>query len=565
MPADVFTLHALSGELHDALAGGRIDRISQPEKDEICLAIRAGGKNHLLVISANPNAPRIHLANGKKENPYAAPAFLMYLRKHLVGAIIQRIDIAGTDRIILIECCGRNELQDTVPLRLYIELMGRYSNIIVVDGEGFIGDCLRHIPPDEHQLRAVLPHLAYQLPPMAKASPTGEAVLGILAAYQGGNLVNHIITNVAGFATSTARELVYRAGMAEDIETLTPEESSRLAQQISNLYHAREQGYYQPCYTVKEGIPDDFFLFPYLHTGASFSPCASLTEAIRQTMEAKDKAQRLKNSGKQIASALKSSIKKHERGLSMAHQKLIECEGMEELRKKGELLTNNIYLLSRGMTEAKVYDYYADAEITIPLDIRLSPADNAQAYYKRYAKQKRTIAISEKQIQEHTQALDYLASIQAAFNLAEETAELVPLSEELQQAGYMRAPAKSSKVRKSAPLPMDTHIVDGFRVVRGKNNLQNEELTLRLSRDADMWFHVNSAHGCHVVVFTEGKQVPDSVMLYACRLAARYSDVCAEKVLVDYCPIRNVKRHPSHARGMVTYQATGSLLVNPKE
>ncbi|MBO4535539.1 MAG: NFACT family protein, partial [Clostridia bacterium] len=237
MPNDVITLHALAQELDATLAGGRIDRISQPEKDEVCLAVRAGGQNHLLVISANPNAPRIHLSHTKKDNPYAAPAFLMHLRKHLLGGTIKSIGILGGDRVVGIQVLGRTEMHDDVTMTLVVELMGRYSNLIVVDEEGYITDAMRHLPPDDGQLRAILPHLKYELPPMSKLAPTDPKVLGYIRAFEGGNLTRYLLTGIGGFATSTMEEVLHRSCVeSERTSPLDEAEAMRVKDEIARVF-----------------------------------------------------------------------------------------------------------------------------------------------------------------------------------------------------------------------------------------------------------------------------------------------------------------------------------------
>lgn len=567
MPQDVITLHALVQELSALLVGGRIDRITQPEKDEVCLYVRAKGANRCLVISVNPNAPRMHLTTTKKDNPYAAPAFLMHLRRHVAGGMIQSIEVQNCDRIVRMTVVGRNEMHDAVSTSLYIELMGRYSNIIAVDAEGKISDALRHIPPAENQLRAILPHLMYELPPRNKLEPWDkQAVCDYLMQYTGGDLTKYLFAGVAGMVNITARELVARAGLTGQNAFLSLPMAEKLACTVAEAYHVYDDEAFAPCYAVDdEGNYVDYYIYPYRTAPYSMHATDTLNEAANRISEAKDKALRLKAGGKHIATVLDNAIKKHEKLLAVARQKLIDCRDNERLRIWGELLTANIYRLQKGSASATVYNYYEDCEVTIPLDVTLSPADNAQAYYKRYAKQKRTVAVATKQETEYLAILDYLHSVRAAFEMAEDAKDLVEIEQELIQNGYIATPKGGKKVRNPQPTLPCRYAIEGYTVWRGKNNLQNESLTFHTAKETDMWLHVKAEHGSHVIIIADGKPIPRTVLLAAAEIAAYYSNLHAGgKVQVDYTPRKYVKHHPARKSGMVLYTNYQTLTVEPK-
>ena len=566
MPNDVITLNALANELNATLSGGRIDRISQPEKDEVCFVVRAGGQNHLLVISANPNAPRIHLSHTKKDNPYAAPAFLMHLRKHLLGGTIKSIEILGGDRVVGIHVLGRNEMLDDVAMTLTVELMGRYSNIIVVDEEGYITDAMRHLPPDEGQLRAILPHLKYELPPMTKLSPADPGVYEYVKGFDGGNLTRYLLTGIGGFATNTMEEVLHRIGLeSERTEPLSDLEAECVKDGIARVFEVYGSDQYAPCYRLKDGLPDDYYVFPYTHTGLDYVPCDSLLAAVEYCQETKDRLARLNHASRALQSALKAAVKKHERGLAFARQRLLDCKDYEKLQLYGELLTANIYRLSKGQKEAVVLNYYTDQEVKIPLDVMLTPQANAQAYYKKYAKQKRTIAISTKQVEEHTAALEYLASIETSLALAEDPKELNDVELELKQNGYLKeTKSKGAKQRKPQATPPLSYEIEGIKVYVGKNNLQNDEVTFRVAKEDWTWLHVAKAHGAHVAVASPTPS--DKVLGQAASLAAYYSDCrSSDKVAVDYTLRKYVHRHPSRQTGQVVYTDYKTIFVTPKE
>ena len=566
MPQDVVTLTAIVHELRDALLGGRIDRITQPEKDEVFLHIRAKGRNHTLAISVNPNAPRMHLTSIKKDNPYAAPAFLMHLRKHFVGGCITDLAVVNCDRIVAMSILGRNELYDAVSMQLYIELMGRYSNIIAVDSQGDITDALRHIPPDENQLRAILPHLAYTLPPMTKIKPDDiEGMRDYLAQYNGGDLAKYVFGGIAGMVNISVRELVERAGVQSG-GSITSDQIEAIVRQIVLAFDIYGTQQYAPCYSVQDGVAHDYYIYPYRTVSATITQTDTINLAAETCAVAKDRVLRLHENGKQIATAIRNAQKKIEKALAIAQQKLLECADYEQNRLYGELLTCNLYQLQKGQTSASVFDYYSGQQVCIPMDANKTPAENAQAYYRKYAKQKRTVAVATQQVQEYTQNLQYLQSIQCAFELCEDSKDLQQIREELQQAGYMRLAPTKGKVRKPLPLPPLRYIVEGAEVQCGKNNIQNEQLTFHYARENDIWLHVKAAHGSHVIVRAQGA-VPTVRQLHiAAEIAAAYSDRCqGDKIEVDYTQRRYVKHHPCKKAGMVIYTDYKTLVVTPNK
>ena len=567
MPQDVITLHALAQELADLLVGGRIDRITQPEKDEVCFYVRAKGSTHCLVVSANPNAPRMHITTTKKDNPYAAPAFLMHLRRHAQGGMIQGIEIVNYDRIVKMSILGRNEMHDTVSICLYIELMGRYSNIIAVDAEGKITDALRHIPPAENQLRAILPHLSYTLPPQTKIVPTDAAAIrDYLARYSAGDLTKYLFAGVAGMVNISAREMVNRAALTGKTAPLTEEEAARLASLVNNAYSVYGTEDYCPCYARDEmGEYIDYYIFPYPTTGYVMTRTATLNEAANLCHDQKDKALRLKAGGKHLGTTIDNALKKYEKLLSIAKQKILDCEQYESLRIAGELITANIYRLHKGDAVAVVWDYYQDREVSVPLDVMLSPSENAQAYYKRYAKQKRTIEVAEKQVTEYTAIIEYLLSVKTAFTLAEDAKDLAEIEQELVQNGFLQVPRGTKKVRTPPPEEPCRYLVEGYTILRGKNNLQNEKLTFHTAKESDLWLHIKASAGAHVILLTEGKTPTDRVIEVAAEIAAYYSDRQADgKADVDYAYRKYVKHHPARKSGLVIYTGYCTITVTPK-
>ncbi|NCA67679.1 MAG: DUF814 domain-containing protein, partial [Clostridia bacterium] len=566
MPNDVFTLNALTHELCKTLMGGRIDKVTQPEKDEIMLTIRAGQTNHLLVISVNSNNPRLHLTTRKKDNPYTAPPFAMHLRRHIVNSKIEGVYLVADDRIACFELKGKTELFYETKFYLYVELIGRYSNIILTDAENVISDSLKHITPEDN-LRCVLPRMKYELPQQAKISPfDSESIIKSLSLMSGTALYDYIFKNISGFASSTLLEIIYRAGLDPMLTTLFEEEVNIITCEITKMLSIFNSSDYAPCISLNSaGKYEDYYILPYLHTQKSFLPMESLNEAIDLLTSEKDKELRLKNSGKSIAAALKAAIVKAQRYLKHARLKLEECANTESFRISGELINANIHNIKKGAEKISLFNYYENKDTVIQLNPQLNAQENAQHYYKKYSKLKRTFTVATTQVEENTQLLNYLMSVQQSFLMAEESKDLAEIEEELVKNGIMQKEVKkTAKVKAMPPAVLTKFVIEGFTVYRGKNNIQNDKLTFKTATESDIWLHVKAFHGSHTVIISCGKKVPDSVIVAAAEIAAYYSEQRNNtKVMVDYTERRNVRRHPSQKCGMVTYTNFNSVTVNP--
>lgn len=558
----MYTLNALARELFDSLVGGRIEKINQPEKDEVTFYVHAGGKNKILVVSVNPNSPRIHITTEKKDNPYIAPPFLMHLRKRFIGAKIESVACVGYDRVIEFKLKGRNEMSDETKNLIYVELMGRYSNVIVCEDDGIISEALRHITP-ENSLRCIMPKVKYELPPNEKRPPDKDAE-SVLKGFTGGDVAKFLTSNFAGFSFATASEAVYRAGLNEVENSLDESQISRLADVLRKFYTVNDTDIYAPSVRFEKGSATDFYFAPYFSSGYEFTRVESLNEAVRLCSVEKDRVARLQNEGKALNAAVKNALKKCERNLGAARQKLIDCESMDETRIAGELVINNIYLLKKGDSELTTVNYYDGKEITIPLDPLLTPQQNAQNFFKKYKKMERTVAICEKQALELTSTIDYLNSIKTALDLAENTEELVEIKEELIAAGLIKEKQQKGKVRKPKQLPPKEYVYNGFTVLRGRNNIENERVTFHLGADNDLWLHVKDSHGSHLIIKSEGKKIPDDVIKFASEIAAFYSEKSQSgNTVVDYALRKFVKKRPGGAKGAVIYTDYKSAVVTP--
>lgn len=563
MPNDMYTLKALTDELSFALTGGRIEKINQPEKDEFTFYVHKN-KSQILVVSVNPNCPRIHLTNEKKDNPYVAPSFLMLLRKKLAGARIEKISLVGFDRIIKIDFKGKNEMSDEVSNTLYIELMGRYSNVILCSDQGVIIEALRHIYP-ENSFRCILPKIKYELPQNNKLAPTDSLkIVEVLQKNDLNDISKRIALSVSGFAYSTIREMLCRIGIDYESKDIDEKNAKLIADAISELYSISTTPKYQPCYTFSDNS-EDFFVFPYNHQPAEYKTVQSLNDAVRICCTERDRRIRLQQESKTVSTAIKNAIKKAEKSLGIARQKMIDSSDFEKLRVYGEIITNNLYLLKKGVEEAELYNYYDDSLIKIKLDPLLTPEKNAQAYFKRYSKSKRTVSVVGEQIKDLEKKLEYLYSLKSMLEICTQPQEIEGIVLEAYSSGILENKASSkTKTKKTTALPPKEYFIDGFIVYRGRNNIDNEQITFRMSSEKDIWLHVKDLHGSHVLIKNNGKDVPDKVIQTASEIAGFYSEGKQNyKIAVDYCEKKYVKKSPSGVKGAVIYTNYKTAYISP--
>ena len=562
MPSDALHYSFIADELNDKLRDVRIEKISMPEKDEIVLGIRSRGMNFSLLISASPMASRCHLTNHKKENPTVAPSFLMHLRKHIGGAKIISVDSPDFERIIRIKLLTRNEMSDEESKLLIAEIMGKYSNIILVGSNGIISDSIRHVGIDTSSKRQVLPGLKYEpAPAQNKLNPTATTEsANALAAFPGGDLGAYIIAKFKGLAPSSAQEAVYRALQTTDCPRLTDEQCKKVAKELSALF---DKNTVRPCVCER-----DFYIRPYALFGTQLKFCDSLNVAMDEYFYSRDKAARFAEKSKHLQSLLKNAIARTQKKLSGFIQKQESCKGLETDKLYGELILSNIYRIKTGLKSITVENWYDDnAPVTIELDPQKSPQANAQAYFKRYSKKKKTLEQLAPLIEKTQDELDYYDTVSLSFSLCSENAEIDELSDELERAGLIkRKQSKNKSVKKtlntSSPLSV---VIEGFTVRIGKNNIQNDALT-KSAKNTDIWLHTKNIHGSHVIISTNGSTAPETVILGAARLAARYSKAAqSQNVPVDYTLAKYVSKPSGSPPGKVIYTHQSTIYVDPAE
>lgn len=564
MPNDFITLNCLAQELNDILKSGKIDKIHMPEKDEITLNIRLQGQTKTLAVSCNANNPRIHLTQQKKENPLNAPNFCMNLRKHLLGGIIQSIQMLGTDRIIQLQIISHNEMRDQTQFFLVAEMMGRYSNIMLVNSNNTITATLKQASFDAVTKRCLLPSVKYELPEQSKILPTDkQAIISALKNFNGSNILNYLTSQIAGLSGQTAKEILHRANISDTTNVLDDIQCNEIYAQIEYMLNVYNSTEYRPCVKMEKQTATDFFVCEY-STISNLVATENLNQSISLCVSNKDIEQRQGEHTKHLQKALNSYISRTKKKLAKANEKLTETQSMDTFKLYGDLIISNLYLLNKGQCSIQIPNYFESDNplVTIKLNEQLTPQQNAQSYYKRYAKLKRTKEIVSKQLIEIRDLLQYLDSLQTPLKICNSQIEIAELEKEMQENGIIKKP-KNSKTKSKAAQPI-TYLIDDFVVCVGKNNIQNEKLTFKLAGGSDMWFHAKNYHGSHTIIFAEGRDIPENVIQIACEIAAYYSQGNqSTKVEIDYTRRRNLKRHPCGKLGMVTYSDYKTAFVQP--
>ena len=563
MPLDALCLTAVAEELRRAVVGGKIDKIYQPTRDEIVLFLRGQGENLKLLLSANPGHPRAHLTTLNRENPDKPPMFCMLLRKYLLGGRILELNQPPLERILDFKLETIDELGDRVERRLVLEAMGRSANLILLDGEGRILDCIRRIDGDLSKgQRQVLPGLFYRPPaPPAKQNPflLDEAELAAALDNPMGKEPEKLLMDAfTGLSPLIARELVFRAGGEEG-----------LVRELDKLQKTVNEKDFAPYLLVREGKAADFSFLPILQYGPE-------TESIRQESfsalldrfyERREAAERVKQRGQDLVKAVTNARDRTARKLANQEKELAATLNREGLRQQGDIITSNLHRMEKGMSVLRAANFYDPEyqEIEIKLDPLLTPQQNAAKYYKDYNKAKKAEEMLTIQIEKGEKELEYLNSVLENIHLAEGERDLGEIRQELTETGYLRRPKTAAKrEKKVAGKPMEFRSTAGLRISVGKNNSQNDQLTTKLAYKSDIWLHTQKIHGSHVILWLEGGEADAQSLTEAAILAATFSQAGdSTRVPVDYTPVKYVKKPAGARPGMVVYTTYQTAVVDP--
>ncbi len=580
MPLDAICLRAVLSELNGRIAGGRIEKVYQPDREEIVLQIRGGQGACRLLLSASASAPRIHLIEQNRENPATPPMFCMLLRKHIQGAKIVCLTQPSLERMAVLELDTTDEMGVPVKRYLVAELMGKYSNLILKDDAGRIVDAIRRVDGDISGKRQILPGLFYRMPPeqTEKVDPFTVSETGLRAAFvhmEGDIGVDRwILSSFRGLSPLLCREIAFRAlgETTKTVDELDIAQKEALYQAFAQFLSEVHEGAGKPYLLTKtEGHKAfDFTCVPIAQYGAGMQVDAlsDFSTLLAGFYEKKGQAERMHRKSSDMLRTVTAARDRLVRKLAVQRQELAKTHEREKYKRRGELISSNFYQLEKGMRTATVIDYYDPEcpEVEISLDVRLTPQQNAQKYFKLYQKAKTAEHMLTEQIEQGGKELDYLESVLAALDEAENEADLAQLREELMQTGILSNKQRSKQKKPARSVPYEYRTSDGFSVWAGKNNLQNDLLSMKTAFKSDWWFHTQKIHGSHVILVTDGRTPTDQAMTEAAMIAAYHSKGrTSSMVPVDYTEVRNLKKPSGAKPGFVIYHVYQTAFVTPDE
>ncbi|MCI8650235.1 MAG: fibronectin/fibrinogen-binding protein [Anaerotruncus sp.] len=573
MPLDGVFLSQIKNELEPVLLGGRVDKIHQPAKETVVIAMRAKAGNHKLLLSASASNPRLHLTTQPQDNPKAPPMFCMLMRKHLSGAKLVALRQIGLDRILHFDFETTNELGDRVVLTLAVEIMGRHSNIILVDQNNRIIDAVKRINDEMSRVRPILPGMSYTLvPAQDRLNIFTAAPAQVLERVHNSEqeLSRALLGALEGMSPLVCREIAHHVTRGTEITSslLDEEQQTRLRFYLAQLSDRLNAGQTTPTMLVDaSGKPKDFTYLDinqYGHTLVSRS-FQTYSELLDSFYSERDRIDRMRQRGADLLKLLVNLSDRVARKLATQREELKASTEREMWKVYGDLINSNLYILERGMPSAELDNYYEAGcpKVKIPLDVMLTPAQNAQRYYAKYRKADTAERKLRELIAQGEAELQYFDTVFDELARASLESELNAIRTELAEQGYVRKTIKRGmKEEKLQPLRYRSD--DGFTILCGRNNTQNDRLTLRESRNSDIWFHTQKIPGSHVIIQTEGKLVPNRTLEQAAIIAAYHSNAReSAKVAVDYTQIRNVRKHPANKPGLVLYEPFQTAIVDP--
>ncbi len=578
MALDGAFLYAIAAEIREKALGSRVDRIYQPSREEIVFLLRGKGWSGKLMLSSAADSPRIHFTTAETENPKSPPMFCMLLRKHLSGAKLTAVRQLGLDRVLYLDFDTRNELGDAVTITAAIEIMGRHSNIIIIGPGGRVLDSIKRVDIEMSSVRPVYPGSLYTPPPAQEKLDllgTGrEEWEAALSAQPDRDLAKALMKAFMGFSSTLCREVVLSALKTADADkaALTPDQWDRLFFELKKLKETLLENNLR-CTVLYEqgGRPREFSFIELRQYGAlllskPFDGPSALLEAFYSE---RVRLARMKQRSNDLLRMLINASERLTRKLAMQREELSQSADREALKEKGDLLSAYVYQLQKGMQSVELEDFYHDGQkITIELDPALTPVQNIQHYYKEYRKAATAEQMLTGLIEKGEQELVYLDSVFDAVSRTAGESELLEIRQELAEQGYLKHYKNKNKLLKAQP-PLQYRSSDGYLIWCGRNNRQNDRLTLREARPEDIWFHTQGFAGSHVILVTGGKtldELPDRTVEEAAMVAAYNSKArSAALVPVDYTPIKNVRKPGGAKPGMVIFDHYFTLYTTPDE
>ena len=569
MPLDAICLQGVVGELAPQLTGSRIEKIQQPARDQLVLLLRGSRR---LLLNAGANQPRLHLTAQLRDNPSQPPMFCMLLRKHLSGGIIESIRQEPLERVVTLTVLAADELGERSRFTLIWEGMPRRANLILCDRDGRIIDCLRRIDLESEQDRQVLPGLFYRLPARQnKRSPltvTEEEFAALLShTAPDAPLDGWLLDTFTALPPLVARELTARACGSTDAPA---SQGAALWTVFAQWRNAVNDSHFTPTLIKRNGALADFTYGPILQYGpaAETEIYDTFSHLLDDFYEKREQAERVRQKGQDLLKTATTARDRVRRKLAAQEKELAACLDRDHLRICGELITANLYRMERGQSRLTAQNYYDEncADMDIPLDVRLSPQENAARYFKQYAKAKTAEKYLTAQLQKGREELQYLESVLQELSQAEAEQDFNDIRTELTDGGYIRQRGKKQSGFQRASRPREFRTSAGLRVLVGRSNRQNDRLTTKDADKRDLWLHTQKIHGSHVILCTGGAEPDEQSLLEAASLAAYFSQAQGSaKVPVDYTPVKFVKKPAGARPGMVVYTTYQTLLADPDE
>jgi predicted ribosome quality control (RQC) complex YloA/Tae2 family protein len=573
MALDGIVMANLTAEMNHRLEGGKIAKIAQPEKDELLFTIKNQKNTWRLLISASASLPLVYFTETNKQSPMTAPNFCMLLRKHIGNGRILKVIQPGLERILCMEIEHLDELGDKRVKKLIIEIMGKHSNIIFCNEDGMILDSIKHISAQVSSVREVLPGRTYFIPQTTeKKDPltiTQEEFLEVIRNTPA-PIQKALYLKLTGFSPIMGHELCHLASIDGDhsANEMTDAEMLHLYGTFSRMIEDIRQNKFMPNIIYRNEEPVEFSALPmscYEGEGYQAVSFESISSLLETYYAAKNTITRIRQKSVDLRKIVQTALERNYKKFDLQEKQLKDTEKKDKYKVYGELLNTYGYELSGGEKKLTCLNYYTNEDITIPLDDQLSAKENAKKYFDKYNKLKRTFEAVTEQIRETKLEIDHLESVSAALDIALKEEDLVQIKEELMEYGYIKHRRAGDKKPKVTSKPFHYISSDGFHIYVGKNNYQNEELTFKVASGNDWWFHAKGIPGSHVIVKSDGREVPDRLYEEAAALAAYYSKGReGDKVEVDYIQKKQIKKVTGAAPGFVIYHTNYSMVAEPK-
>lgn len=572
MAFDGIVIANLTRDIRDKLEGGKINKIAQPEKDELLLTVKNNRETLRLSISASASLPLIYFTEANKPSPLTAPNFCMLLRKHIGSGKIISVSQPGLERIIEFTVEHLDEMGDLCRKRLIVELMGKHSNIIFCREDGIILDSIKHISSQISSVREVLPGRRYFIPQtLEKADPltVTEEEFSALMQSAPAPVQKALYQKLTGISPLIATELCHLASLDGDhsANELNSTELCHLYHTLSLMMEDVRSGSFLPNIIYQNNEPKEFSSLPltcFAHSSFLAKEFSSISALLDTYYAQKSVLTRIRQKSSDLRRIVQTALERNYKKYDLQQKQLKDTQKREKYKIYGELLTTYGYELAGGEKELKCLNYYTNEDICIPLDPQLTAQENSQKYFGKYNKLKRTYEAMTGMLIETRREIDHLESISAALDIAVREEDLVPIKEELTEFGFIKKHGPAGKKARITSRPYHYLSTDGFHIYVGKNNYQNEEVTFKLAGGSDWWFHAKGIPGSHVIVKSEGQELPDRVFEEAGALAAWYSKGRgSEKVEIDYIQRRHVKKAAGGAPGFVIYHTNYSMMATP--